>query len=114
MASGGNDNAAPPQIVGVAEAAISGSSCPACRVELFTDTHDEGRDFVGATIAGSDGRFELALDPDGIRGPHLTATQTDGMGNTSPFAPAVDAPAPAPLPTRPQDSWQLFVPVVRR
>ena len=115
LVNGGNDNVSPPQISGVAESSISGRSCASCRVEVFTDTHDEGRDFVGATIAGSDGGFQLALDPNAIREPHLTATQTDSLGNTSPFAPAVDAVAPAPLPTRPPDAtWDVFVPIVLR
>ena len=112
LLSGGNNNVTAPLLRSTANDTLRGQSCPSCRVEVFTDTSNQGRDFVGATVAGSDGNFALALDPQKLSGPRLTATQTDALGNTSPFAAAVAAPQPAPPPP-PATRW-LYIPIALR
>jgi parallel beta-helix repeat protein len=118
---GGNDEVPPPRISSVETTSVVGNSCPACRVEVFTDTNDEGRYFVGAAIASSSGLFSLAIPSGQLQGPHITATHTDTQGNTSAFAPAATIPLPAeatPTPTpqpppRPSGSPPLiFLPMV--
>jgi len=118
---GGNDEVLPPQISSVQTTNINGNSCPSCRVEVFTDAKDEGRYFVGATIASSSGAFSVAVPPGELHGPHVTATHTDTQGNTSAFAPAVTIPAPTEetptptpqLPPKPSGSPPLiFLPMV--
>lgn len=111
LLGGGNNNANAPQLRSTANDTLRGQSCAACRIEVFTDTSNQGRDFVGAIVAGSDGSFALALDPKKLSGPRLTATQTDALGNTSPFAAAVAAPKPSPPPP-PATSW-LYLPIAR-
>jgi parallel beta-helix repeat protein len=111
LLSGANDNLVPPVLKSAASDMVQGSSCAGCRVEIFTDVGNQGRDFLGATVAGSDGGFQLSIDPDAIQAPHLTATQTDARGNTSPFAAAIAAPQPAPPPNL---TKKLFLPLVVR
>jgi parallel beta-helix repeat protein len=104
LLSGGNEEVPPPQIQSVKATSVSGSACPACRVEIFTDSQDEGRYFIGTAIASSSGTFSFAPAPGSLQAPHITATHTDSQGNTSAFAPAVAIPPPAdgtPIPTPP-------------
>jgi len=101
---GGNDEVPPPQISSVQNSNINGHSCPSCRVEVFTDTNDEGRYFVGTAIASSSGAFSLALPIGSLQGTHITATHTDTLGNTSAFAPAINIPPPTQGTPTPQPS----------
>lgn len=115
LLGGANDALSPPRLGDASANGIAGTSCPVCRVEVFSDSADEGRYFIGATIAGSDGSFWLPYQHNKISGAHLTATQTDGAGNTSAFAQPVDRPAPAPDPTPTPDTFSLlFLPLVGR
>lgn len=110
LLSGGNDDMAPPHISAIETASVSGTSCAGCRVEVFTDTSDEGRYFVGSTTASSSGTFSVALSAASIKGPHLTATHTDAQGNTSPFAPAVNiSRGPVNAPTH-----SAYLPIIAR
>jgi hypothetical protein len=87
---------------------------------VFTDTSDEGKDFLGATTASSTGLFSPSIAPAAQPGRHITATHTDGNGNTSPFAPAVSVPTPAPSnptptpigPRPPLLSPRLYLPMI--
>jgi hypothetical protein len=118
LVSGGNNGLAPPQLSLVTTTTVSGSACAFCRVEVFTDTGDEGKDFLGATTANSNGLFSQSLAPAAQPGRHITATHTDSNGNTSPFTPAVSVPTPAPsdpTPTpigRPPLAPRLYVPII--
>ncbi len=113
---GGNNDVAPPQLGVVTTTTVDGSACALCRVEVFTDIGDEGRDFLGVTTAGSDGRFRQVLTPAAQPGRYVTATHTDSNGNTSPFAPAVNvpnvAPDPTPLPTGSPLVPRLYLPMI--
>jgi titin len=120
LVSGGNNGVAPPQLGLVTSTTVSGSACGFCRVEVFTDSGDEGKDFLGATTAGSNGLFSQALAPAAQPGRHITATHTDSNGNTSPFAPAVSVPTvspsdptPTPIDPRPQLLPRQYVPMIR-
>ena len=119
LVSGGNNGVAPPQLGLVTTTTVSGSACGLCRVEVFADAGDEGKDFLGATTAGSDGLFSQALTPAAQPGRHVTATHTDSNGNTSPFAAAVNVPAsssdPTPTPDDPASTLllpRLYVPII--
>ncbi|MEO7909422.1 MAG: right-handed parallel beta-helix repeat-containing protein [Roseiflexaceae bacterium] len=119
LVSGGNNGVAPPQLGLVTTTTVSGNACGFCRVEVFTDAGDEGKDFLGATIASSDGLFSQAIAPAAQPGRHVTATHTDSNGNTSPFAPAVSVPTsssdPTPTPGDPplRLSPRLYVPIIK-
>lgn len=98
LTGGGNNEISPPRILRISLQEVSGIGCPLCVIEIFTDTGDQGSDFVGRTVAGSDGSFTLSLGPQIANGPHVTATHTDSSGNTSPFADAVTMPPREPAP----------------
>jgi len=100
--SGGNKELAPP-IVDSATGSASGHTnpkCYPCTVELFSDDEDEGRIYHGSTTTNNDatGSWTYA---GAVTGPNVTATITDGDGNTSEFsAPvAVSDATPTPTPT---------------
>ncbi len=83
LADGGNGDLSPPALREVGHEGVTGVACPSCWVELFADPADEGGTFLGAVRAGEDGRFAY-MGP--IQGPYVTATATDGAGNTSSFS----------------------------
>jgi parallel beta-helix repeat protein len=99
LKSGGNNGLTPPHLDAVTNTMVSGTACPLCRVEVFIDDSDEGKVFLGATNAASDGTFSRSISPAAAPGEHYTATHTDSNGNTSSFAPAVSVPAPPGPPT---------------
>ncbi|MGD2148926.1 MAG: hypothetical protein PVH41_19695, partial [Anaerolineae bacterium] len=64
----------------------TGTTCPGCLVEIFSDNGDEGGHFEGQATA--DGRGSFAFNRGAaFVGPHLTATATDRDGTTSEFSP---------------------------
>jgi hypothetical protein len=66
-------------------------------VEVYSDDDDEGRVYEGTTIADAAGHF--SFDKGGpLTGPYLTATATDGQGNTSEFSAPVARPVKVYLP----------------
>jgi len=116
---GGNDELPPPEITSIQNASIVGNSCAACRVEVFTDTHDEGRYFVGTAIANSSGVFNLPIPTATLQGSNVTATHTDTLGNTSAFAaaatiprPTGDTPTPTPQPGPSSSPSLVFLPMM--
>jgi parallel beta-helix repeat protein len=118
LVSGGNNDVAPPQLGSVTTTTVNGTACALCRVEVFTDTGDQGKDFLGVTTAGSNGFFSQVLVSEALPGRHVTATHTDSNGNTSPFATAVSVPTPSPaeptptVPRPPLLSPRLYIPVI--
>ncbi len=64
---------------------VAGSTCPRCLVEIFSDEGNQGRNFEGSITADSAGNFRLNVGTP-FAGPHLTATATDSIGNTSAFS----------------------------
>ena len=91
LSNGGNRNLAAPRVLGVslATGVVTGTACAGCRVEVFSTADEEGQNFVGATQAGGDGKWRFEAGG-AIVGPNITATATDGLGDTSPFSPLVN------------------------
>ncbi len=82
---GGNAMLTTPVIAIVTETRVSGTACLGCTVEIFSDAEDEGRVYEGTAIADGTGAFTFSK-PAGLTGPYITATATDGEGNTSAFS----------------------------
>jgi CSLREA domain-containing protein len=88
--SGGNNGIGAPVITTVTTSQVSGTACASCTVEAFiadggAGAPGEGKTFVGSGTAGSNGSFTVNVT--GVSsGNEITATATDGSGNTSPFA----------------------------
>ena len=62
---------------------IRGTACPGCAVDVYADSQDEGRAYQGSVVAGGTGDWSY---PGLFSGPNVTATATDGLGNTSEFS----------------------------
>lgn len=91
---GGNTGLTPPTITSVAAGTIYGTACSNCVIEVFSDAADEGAIYEGTTTANAAGNWTLTK-PGGLTGPYVTATATDGQGNTSEFsAPVSVTPTP--------------------
>ena len=78
---GGNGELEPPAISDVSP--VRGSACPKCTVDIYSDSGDEGKVYEGSTVADGDGGF---IFESSASGPNITATATDGDGNTSAFS----------------------------
>jgi hypothetical protein len=85
-----------PILTRATQARVSGTACPGCAVELYRAHHepgsadDEGSVPVLVGLVGADGSGDFAFEaPPVAPGDWLTATATDGAGNTSEFGPSV-------------------------
>jgi hypothetical protein len=78
---GGNRELEPPILNGTNP--LSGSACPNCTVDIYSDSSDEGEVYEGSTVANGDGAF---IFEGSLSGPNITATAIDGDGNTSAFS----------------------------
>jgi len=86
---GGNTELTPPTIASASCNSVSGTAPLDSTVEIFSDPADEGKTYEGTTTADATGAFTWAGS---ISGPNVTATATDGPGNTSEFSmPSSDA-----------------------
>ena len=72
---------APPTITAVNS--VSGTACPRCIVDVYSDQEGEGGTYEGTTAADADGRFAFQGIPSGR---YVTATVTDAEGSTSLFS----------------------------
>jgi parallel beta-helix repeat protein len=61
----------------------TGTACANCTIDVFSDDEDEGRTYHGSTVANGTGDWTFAGP---LAGPNITATATDGDGNTSEFS----------------------------
>jgi hypothetical protein len=79
-----------PVLAGATTSMVKGQACGGCTVEVFVadgvaGRYGEGRTFVADAVVGPDGAFAIPIG--GVdAGQHLTATATDGDGNTSEFS----------------------------
>jgi CSLREA domain-containing protein len=85
---GGNAGLAAPTIS--AANPVSGTACPNCTIDIYSDPGGEGKVYEGATTADASGHFVFEGK---TTGPLVTATATDAEGNTSPFSQPLPAPA---------------------
>ncbi len=81
----GNNNIEPPVIISVND--VTGTTLPNSMIEIFSDSTDEGRIYETTVTSDGDGNFTWSGTPSG---PFVTATVTDGNGNTSVFSEAVE------------------------
>lgn len=81
LQEGGNADLPPPTLTGVSP--LSGTACPNCIVDIYSDSAGEGRIHEGWTAADAEGYFSFEGTPSG---PFITATATDAQGNTSAFS----------------------------
>jgi hypothetical protein len=88
LKDGGNNGASPPVISSFSATGASGTACPGCEVEVFSDSDGEGQVFEGSTFADASGAFRFDKGSFLI-GSNITATATDTSGNTSAFSSAV-------------------------
>ncbi|HID87432.1 MAG TPA: CSLREA domain-containing protein, partial [Anaerolineae bacterium] len=88
LPSGGNEGLAAPVITTASTTQVSGTACANCVIEVFSDAADEGAVYEGATTADASGNWTFTK-PGGLTGPNVTATATDGDGNTSEFSAPV-------------------------
>jgi titin len=79
--AGGNNELTPPTVRSTGPA--SGTACPSCTVDVFSDDADEGRTYHGSVTAEASGNWSF---PGAVSGPNVTATATDNSGNTSEFS----------------------------
>jgi hypothetical protein len=82
---GGNQMLPAPVILAATKTSISGTACPGCTVEIFSDDEDEGQVYEGIAFTNTSGAFTFTKNSRFL-GPHLTATATDLDGNTSGFS----------------------------
>jgi hypothetical protein len=87
LIDGGNGELPPPTVIGfdLSAGTIEGVTCANCTVEVFSTADDQGDAYEGTSSSDRLGYFTLDLGG-ALDGPHLTATATDGVGNTSGFS----------------------------
>ncbi len=81
---------------------VIGQTCADCVVEIFMADNDssgrgEGKTFIGRGTANGSGEFLINVNGSGV-GKQITATATDGQGNTSEFGDnfiTVEGPPPS-------------------
>jgi CSLREA domain-containing protein len=86
LENGANELILPPTIAGVGP--VHGTACNGCHVDVFSDSSDEGKVFEGTVDADGSGNWSF---PESVAGPYVTATATNGSGDTSQYSSAVFA-----------------------
>jgi CSLREA domain-containing protein len=94
LLGGANDGQPAPVITAATAFAVSGSACAGCTIEVFSDADGEGAVYEGTTIAGGGGAWSFNK-AGGVAGPNVTATATDGAGNSSEFSAPMSALKPS-------------------
>jgi hypothetical protein len=83
LANGGNKGLPAPYHVAMQNGDIIGKASPYAKIEIFSDTAEEGEKYETTVTAGTDSIFRWAGTP---KGPSITTTATDAEGNTSAFS----------------------------
>jgi Fibronectin type III domain len=112
--TGSNEQLNFPVITSAQTTSVTGTACAGCTVELFVadsngpgtaggpgaGAYGEGRTYLASTTAGAGGQFTAGIS--GVSsGQWITATATDGAGNTSEFSENVKVGAAATAPGAP-------------
>ena len=98
LTDGGNTMLSAPVVTAATTTDVSGTACPGCTVEVFSDAEDEGQVYEGSTIADTSGAFTFSKGSP-LTGPYITSTATDSDGNTSEFSMPVAVSTPTHTPT---------------
>ena len=85
LVNGGNAGILAPNIASASCSGVSGTACPNCTVEVFSDSQDEGEHVHFPPVAFADAAGNWSWSGS-ITGPNVTATAADGPGNTSQFS----------------------------
>lgn len=93
---GGNMELPPPTIAPGGPPITGTSSCVTCTIDVYAASADEGDTYLGSAKTDGAGNWSYGGR---VGGPNLTATVTDGAGNTSQFSSSVTEPSPTPTPT---------------
>jgi hypothetical protein len=91
LLGGGNQSLAAPVITAVSGNQVTGTACANCTIEVFSDSDAQGEMYEGTTTADGSGNWTF-VKSGSLAGPNITATATDGLGNTSEFS----TPPPSP------------------
>ena len=91
LSTGGNGELAKPVIAGASVAQVTGTACPGCTIEVYSDAWNQGAVYEGSTTADVGGNWALTPQTS-VRGPYVTAVATDGEGNTSEFSVMYELP----------------------
>jgi hypothetical protein len=83
--AGGNNGLAAPSIAWATAGGVSGDTCANCMVDVFSDDSSDAQFFEGSTTADGTGKYTLLTS---LAGPNVTATNTNGAGNTSALSAA--------------------------
>ncbi|MEO8082640.1 MAG: right-handed parallel beta-helix repeat-containing protein [Ardenticatenales bacterium] len=116
---GANGGIQAPRITTAMRTQVSGTSCALCTIEVFSDPDGEAETYEGNVIADGDGNWVFDK-PEGVKGPFVTATATDGDNTSStsafktlsgdpptasptasPDEPSATPATPSPAPTTP-------------
>jgi len=85
LLNGANDSIEVPVILAATSGSVNGTACAECRVEIFSDSLNQGAVFEGYVLTDASGNFSWQGS---LTGPFITATATDTAGNTSQFSEA--------------------------
>jgi parallel beta-helix repeat protein len=87
LVDGANGGIQPPRVAytNAVTGVASGAACAGCRVEVFSDSGDEGRWYEGMATATITGAWTLSKGSPFV-GPQVHGTATDALGNTSEFS----------------------------
>ncbi len=88
--TGPNQGVDAPVLTAATPSQVSGTACAGCTVEVFiadsgASDWGEGKTFIGSATANASGNFSVAVSGVNV-GQTVTATTTDGAGNTSEFS----------------------------
>lgn len=92
LIEGGNLERSAPVISEVSWAEVSGTSQPGDVIEIFSDSTNQGAQFLGSTTADAEGNFTFQLETT-LTWPTFTAIATDAVGNSSGFSWPMTIPA---------------------
>lgn len=80
-----------PLINGVGPVSVTGTACPGCLVDVYSDGADEGATYHGTVTANGGGTWSFSGV---VAGPFVTATATTAAGSTSEFSAPFTAGPP--------------------